>query len=121
MLKLLLASSGYAVIVQVVYELKQSANDEKHRAATHLQSTVQAILPANEHKLRNTATAIAKQHCEKVITFAYMYRVPKSCSHFYQILPTPAEYRLYNYRMYVKIGCLVQGLVAKVKDTVANG
>ena len=47
----------------------------------------------------------------------------KSCSHFYRILPNTANIKascLYV-GCYVKVGYLVQGLVAKVKDTVANG
>ena len=50
-------------------------------------------------------------------------KLTKSCSHFYQILPNTADIKVSC--IYVecneKIGYLVQGLVAKVKDTVANG
>ena len=60
-------------------------------------------------------------HCQ--YQFHGFPKLTKSCSHFYRMLPYTADIKAGC--MY--IGCsveivyLVQGLVAKVKDTVANG
>ena len=48
-------------------------------------------------------------------------KLTKSCSHFSKILPIPADIKQVVKDIMMKIGYLVQGLVAKVEDTVANG
>ena len=48
-------------------------------------------------------------------------KLTKSSSHFYQILPNTADIKSeLHIKCNEKIGYSVQGLVAKVKDTVAN-
>ena len=59
----------------------------------------------------------------KQFTFKGFPKLAKSCSHFYQILPITADIKAgcTYIGCNVEIGYSVQGLVAKVKDTVANG
>ena len=60
-------------------------------------------------------------------TFIHVYyqgflELTKSCSHFLKVLLTTADFKSLLYKeVMVKIGYSVQGLVAKVNDTVANG
>ena len=60
-------------------------------------------------------------HCQ--YQFHGFPKLIKSCSHFYRMLPYTADIRAgcVYIGCNVEIGYLVQGLVAKVKDTVANG
>ena len=67
MLKLLLLSSAYAVIVKVVQDIKLgTVTEESHHSAQQLQNTLEHIILASEQKLKSTCTQLAKQHYEKV-------------------------------------------------------
>ena len=68
-LKLLLAASGYACIVHVAQDIKTggaTVSEERHRAATILQNTLTQVINTSEHRLKLTATVLAKQHFDKV-------------------------------------------------------
>ena len=68
-LRLLLMASAYSGIVQLVQELKRDpkqVSEERHKAASVMQTALQHIIPATEQKLKHTATQLAKQHREKV-------------------------------------------------------
>lgn len=65
----MLTASAYACIVQVVHDMKRdsrSVTDERHRAATVLQTTLQHVIPLAEQKMKTTATNLAKQYYDKV-------------------------------------------------------
>ncbi len=69
MLKLLLVSSAYACIMQVVYTMKkdpQSVTTERRSAVTQLQSALEQIIPASEVKLKSTSMSLAKDYFKKV-------------------------------------------------------
>jgi ubiquitin carboxyl-terminal hydrolase 9/24 len=69
MLRLLLTASAYGCIVQVVQEMKNNqVSDERHKAATILQTALQNIIPVNEQKLRHTSSMLARQYWEKLIS-----------------------------------------------------
>lgn len=68
-LKLLLVSSAYASIFQVVIELKQedkTVSEERHSRAKQLQAAVDQIIPSSEHKLKNVSMSLAKLFVDKV-------------------------------------------------------
>ena len=68
MLKLLLLSSAYAIIVKVVQDIKLgTVTEERHHSAQQLQSTLEHIILITEQKLKNASTQLAKQHFDKVI------------------------------------------------------
>jgi hypothetical protein len=68
MLKLLLISSAYAIIVKVVQDMKVGAvTEERHHSAQQLQSTLEHIILVTEQKLKNASTQLAKQHFDKVV------------------------------------------------------
>ena len=70
-LKLLLVSSAYAVIFQVVLELKQegvTVSEERHSMAKQLQAALDHIVPSSDHKLKNVSMALAKLFVDKVGT-----------------------------------------------------
>jgi len=69
MLKLLLVSSAYACIMEVVRKMKAepgSISEQRRASATHLQSALEQIIPPSEQRLKNTAMQLAKQYYEKV-------------------------------------------------------
>ena len=69
MLKLLLVSSAYACIVQVVHGIKKdphSIPEERRQAVTLLQSALEHIIPVSEQRLKNTSMNLAKVYYEKV-------------------------------------------------------
>ncbi len=69
MLKLLLVSSAYACIMQVVYAMKKdptSVTTERRSAVTLLQSALEHIIPASEAKLKSTSMSLAKDYFKKV-------------------------------------------------------
>ncbi|CAI8002162.1 Probable ubiquitin carboxyl-terminal hydrolase FAF-X [Geodia barretti] len=69
MLKLLLMASAYGCIVHVVQDMKnKQVSDERHKAAMVLQTALQNIIPVNEQKLRHTASMLARQYWEKLIS-----------------------------------------------------
>ena len=73
-LKLLLVSSAYASIFQVVLELKQegvTVSEERHGMAKHLQAALEHILPASEHNLKTVSTQLAKLFVSKVCGICY--------------------------------------------------
>ena len=75
-LKLLLVSSAYASIFQVVLELKQeekSVSEERHTKAKQLQAALDQVIPSSEHKLKNVSINLAKLFPDKVS------RVHESC------------------------------------------
>ncbi len=77
MLKLLLVSSAYACIMQVVYAMKKdphSITEERRAAVTQLQSALEQIIPASEHRLKSTAMGLAKEYFKKVILFSACLR-----------------------------------------------
>ena len=68
-LKLLLVSAGYASIYQVVLELKQeekAVSEERRAKAKQLQTALDQIIPASEHKLKNVSMNLAKLFVDKV-------------------------------------------------------
>ncbi|XP_064393950.1 probable ubiquitin carboxyl-terminal hydrolase FAF-X [Halichondria panicea] len=70
MLKLLLVSSAYACIMQVVYTMKkdpQSVTTERRSAVTQLQSALEQIIPASEVKLKSTSMSLAKDYFKKLV------------------------------------------------------
>lgn len=70
MLKLLLLSCAYAVIVKVVQDMKVgSVTEERHHSAQQLQSTLEHIILVTEQKLKNASTQLAKQHFDKVTNY----------------------------------------------------
>lgn len=72
MLKLLLLSSAYAIIVKVVQDIKLgTVTEERHHSAQQLQSTLEHIILTTEQKLKNASTQLAKQHFEKVSVHVY--------------------------------------------------
>ena len=76
-LKLLLVSSAYASIYQVVLELKQegkAVSEERHSMAKQLQAALDQIIPSSEHKLKNVSMNLAKLFVDKV---HYIYLTPK--------------------------------------------
>lgn len=67
MLKLLLLSSAYAIIVKVVQDIKLgTVTEERHHGAQQLQSTLEHIILNAEQNLKTTSTQLARQHFEKV-------------------------------------------------------
>ena len=69
-LKLLLVSAAYAAIFQVVIELKQeekTVSEERHTKAKQLQTALEQIIPASEHKLKTVSMNLAKLFVDKVI------------------------------------------------------
>ena len=72
MLKLLLLSCAYAVIVKVVQDMKVgTVTEERHHSAQQLQSTLEHIILVTEQKLKNASTQLAKQHFDKVTTLHF--------------------------------------------------
>ena len=76
------------VLFQVVHDMKRDSKtvtDERHKAATVLQATLQQITPMAEHRMKTTATFLAKQYYEKVqYVAAPMMQYPLSlltCAH----------------------------------------
>ena len=68
-LKLLLVAQGYAFIITVSQEIKQSSSaiySERHKAACLVQEAVNTILPMAEQRLKSCATVIAKILTKKV-------------------------------------------------------
>lgn len=69
MLKLLLLSSAYAIIVKVVQDIKLgTVTEERHHSAQQLQSTLEHIILTTEQRLKNASTQLAKQHFEKLLS-----------------------------------------------------
>ena len=72
MLKLLLLSSAFAIIVKVVQDMKVGTlTEERHHSAQQLQATLEHIILTTEQKLKSTSTQLAKQHYDKVTEFHY--------------------------------------------------
>ena len=67
MLRLLLTASAYACIMEVVQDMKvKQVSEERHKAATVLQTALQHIIPITDQRLKLTSTMLARQHWEKV-------------------------------------------------------
>ena len=67
----------------MVHDLKRdvkSVTEERHRAATQLQTTLQYIVPPAEQKMKSTATLIAKQFYGKVWGGREGMRVRRECT-----------------------------------------
>lgn len=69
-LKLLLVSSAYASICQVVIDMKQDGgkgvSDERRYMAKYLQTALDQIISSTEHKLKNVSMHLAKLYTDKV-------------------------------------------------------
>ena len=69
-LKLLLISSAYASIYQVIMEMKleggKVVSEERRYMAKYLQTALDQIIPSTEHKLKNVCMNLAKTYAEKV-------------------------------------------------------
>ena len=67
-LKLLLVGQGYAFIITVSQEIKQSSSPiygDRHKVACLVQDAVSTILPVSEQRMKSCATVLAKNLSQK--------------------------------------------------------
>ena len=67
-LKLLLVAQGYAFIITVSQEIKQSSSPiygDRHKVACLVQDAVTTILPVAEQRMKSCATVLAKNLTQK--------------------------------------------------------
>lgn len=68
-LKLLLVAQGFAFIITVSQEIKQSSSaiySDRHKVACLVQDAVNTILPSAEQRMKGCATVLAKNLTQKV-------------------------------------------------------
>ena len=98
MLKLLLLSSAYAIILEVVQDIKRGrVTEERHHNAQQLQRTLEHDLLTTEQKLKYASAQLAKQHFEKVCYFVCQRIMIVSWLYLWEMLPFDLVKAIYMY------------------------
>ena len=103
-IKLLLIAQAYAFIITVSHEIKSNAkaiNGERHLAACHVQDSINIIIPNVEHRMKSSATIIAKNLTSKVMLYVHVHvYIKRLCVHVHIEVMCTCTYRGYVY-MYI--------------------
>ena len=97
-IKLLLIAQAYAFIITVSHEIKSNAkaiNGERHLAACHVQDAINIIITNVEHRMKSSATIIAKNLTSKVILYIHVHvhvYIKRLCVHVHVHVPIENTY-----------------------------